>query len=331
MIVFSKEWFAKYNKQLCWVANSFIGNWVFKFKKCGDYIENRIVRITPSSVAEFVRWNGDKAEVKEIFFTTNKYALRLQKLFYPIWITFHIWDIVTRPIPQLNLGFDTLTVYSVPGDTVSGTVGRNLVNESWATIIAGAGLAEWDTGGDGNVYIQCSSTTDQFGSNYRMIFLFDTSALTADATISAAVMSLYGIAKLDGGTAITQDIDIYTSTPASDTALANADYGNTGTTSQTGSPITYAGFATGGYNDFTLDATGRGNISKTSITKFAARNANYDVAASAPTWSSNSDHYFIIGIGTSSGTSKDPKLVVTYTAPVVAGGVISTLSLLGVG
>jgi len=105
--------------------------------------------------------------------------------------------------------------------------------------------------------------------------------LTSSADISAAVLSLYGRNKTDD-LSITPNVDIYTSAPASNTALANGDFDSLGSTSQTGSPITYADFSISGYNAFTFNSTGRGNISKTGISKFGSRNANYDVANSAP-------------------------------------------------
>ena len=61
--VFSKEWFEKYNKQLWWVANSLIGQLVFRFRKFGHYTENKIVKITPNSVIELIEIKGDKMAI----------------------------------------------------------------------------------------------------------------------------------------------------------------------------------------------------------------------------------------------------------------------------
>ena len=70
-------------------------------------------------------------------------------------------------------------------------------------------------------------------------------------------------------------------------------------------------------NDFTFDATGRGNVSKTSNSKFGVRNANYDVANSAPTWASLG-YQSTFGCYMSEDATNKPKLVVTYTLPVTA-------------
>jgi len=130
-------------------------------------------------------------------------------VFYPIWITFHIWDIITRPIPQLNLGFDTLEVYPDTGnpgtDTVDGIVGRAGVNETWATIYGGAGNSVDGTSANPTIIsLRASSTSNQFQNIYRGIFHFKTSDLTAGATISAVSLNIdnfypYGVAMSNNG------------------------------------------------------------------------------------------------------------------------------------
>ena len=324
--VFGKQWFTKYNKQLCWLANSFLGQFVFKFKKYGHYTKNKIVKMTPNSVGELLGSERNKVEIKEHFFSRNEYALRLQKVFYPIWFTFHCWDmlIANRFKPAWNLGFDTLTVYPDAGTgntTVDGPVYHDYGfgnGFSWSTLVAAAGSGQSATiNYDYAVQIIANTTSNEWRWNKRSIFLFDTSGLTADATISATVMSLYGNGKSDG-LSVTPDIDIYTSTPASDNALVNGDYAQVGSTSQTGSPNTYASWGTSVYNDFTLDATGRGNVSKTGISKFGARNANYDVSGTPPTWSSGNTSRLDMQFA-DAGSNK-PKLVVTYSAAAADTG-----------
>lgn len=225
----------------------------------------------------------------------------------------------------------TLTVYPDPDPettSVDGFASRTGVDQTWANIIAGAGNSSDASGSAANVVnIQASATANQWATNSRGILLFDTSALTANANISNAVLSLYGNAKLDL-LGITPNIDIYTSTPASNTAIVDADYGQTGNVSQTGgNPISYAGWTLSAYNDFTFDATGISNISKTGVSKFAAKNANYDVAASAPTYTASLISRINAIMADTAGTSTDPKLVITYTTTrirdvIMHGGVV---------
>ena len=210
----------------------------------------------------------------------------------------------------------TLTVYPDPHEetsTVDGYVQRDGVDETWATIIAGAGTGANDSGALLYVRIFCSGTTDKWADVRRPILLFDTSSLGAGAIISATILSLYGYLKSDT-LSITPDIDIYTSSPGHNTYLAAADYGQVQAVSQTGSPITFGNFSATGYNNFTFNATGRGNISKTGISKFGARNSNYDVSETPPAWTADEGSSFQMYAAERANTTQDPKLVVTYTA-----------------
>ena len=148
---------------------------------------------------------------------------------------------------------------------------------------------------------------------YRGVYLFDSSGLPDNATISAATLSIYGEAKVDNIT-ITPNVNIYSSAPASNTALEAGDFDSLGTTAYS-TAISYSSFSDTGYNDFVLNASGRSAISKTSVSKFGARNANYDVAATPPTWAGEAASFFTI-YASEQGVGYKPKLVVTYTAPV---------------
>jgi hypothetical protein len=137
--VFGTEWFSKYNKWIVRLARlPLIGEFIFSFKKFGHYVDRKmIISVRPNSVVEYVGYKEGRVELREQFFVRNEYALRLQSVFYPIWIMFHIWDIITRPFPQLNLGFDTLEVYPDAGHTsttVDGAVTVRSLNETWATM-----------------------------------------------------------------------------------------------------------------------------------------------------------------------------------------------------
>lgn len=217
-----------------------------------------------------------------------------------------------------KIGHTTLTVYPDAGSgatSVDGFVGRNGVDETFATIRAGAGTVNNPSNEFLNVNVIGSATNDQYSSLARSIMTFDTSSLTADATISSATLSIYGRTRIDTSSN-NPTMDIYASTPAADNNLENADYGQVGTVSQTGSPLTYASYATEVYNDFTFNATGRGNIDKTGVSTFGVRNENYDVAGVAPTWNTSTVYNTTGYTADTAGTTKDPKLVVEYTTPV---------------
>lgn len=224
----------------------------------------------------------------------------------------------------------TLTVYPEPGVTVDGSVRHGGIgNQTWAEVQGSAGTSanDSDTTGDA-FFIQSDTGTNKWQQLWRAIFLFDTSALTAGAIITAATMSLFGTTKSDE-LAITPNVNIYSSAPASDSALVAGDFDSLGTTAFCDTAITYASLSTIAYNDFAFNATGLGAISKTGVSKFGSRNANYDVAIVTPTWSSDALSRFTVVMSDTALTTADPKLVVTYTLPVV-GGTRQLLTLLGV-
>ena len=321
--VFGKEWFKKYNKQLCWLANSFIGNIVFKFTKMGHDLKKygKITEIHPNAITHKQRllYNFEKRKIEQEyttqFFSRNEYALRLQKVFYPIWLLFHCWDILiaNKFKPAWNLGFDTLTEYPVAGSNspVDGVTWDATLNQTWAEKIANAGTNFSNTESYSNVmFLNADELSGKWKSIVRSIFLFDTSALTSGITISVTVMSLYGYGKNDN-LSCTPDTNIYLATPAANDTLANGDFTQIGSTAQCDTAITYAGWNTSGYNDFTFNSTGRGNVSKTGISKFGGRNANYDVAATEPNWVSYL--YSRVQCYFADNGSNKPKLVVTYS------------------
>lgn len=342
MIVFSQQWFKKYNKQIVWLAKlPFIGEWIFCFKKYGHYVDRqKICEVTPNSVVEDLKLQWTKCvkvkgqwvaydctnklhnrlikkECKEKllpthkqhFFVRNEYALRLQKVFYPIWITFHTWDNLTRPIPQLNLGFDTLTVYpdaGTGGTTCDANMVRSTTSETQAVIVAGAGTGVDNTNIYNGLYFEASTTTNQYDYVRRNIETFDTSELTSGAIISSVVWS--GYFKFKGNDLGSSRVYLVASTPASNNVCVAADYSQLGTTSF--GYLEYTGITLDAYNDITLNASGIANVSKTGISKFGVR-FGFDGMGETPTWSSAANSQ--VGWYSGDNATNKPKLVITYT------------------
>jgi hypothetical protein len=158
------------------------------------------------------------------------------------------------------------------------------------------------------------------------MFLFDTSAIADDATITGGTLSLYGGTEDgDGGSFGSPTICLVASTPASNTSLAVGDYDQFGTTELATRLTTWA---TKAYNAFTLNASGLAAISLSSISKFGTR-VGPDVDDAPPTWQSGRRMSRSGSFAEDSGTTKDPKLAVTYTLPTPPTSIF--LPLLGVG
>lgn len=207
---------------------------------------------------------------------------------------------------------------NVESTSVDGYVLRAGVNQTFTDIRSGAGNGASDSA-DGLFFrgaaVSATATLNQYGTLYRSIYLFDTSAIPDSDTISSATFSIVGgngDGKSNGLGSL--DFSLVASTPASNTALANADYGNLGTT-RYATDIAYASFTSDGstYNDMALNATGLANVTATGVTKFGARLAN-DVDNSDPTWSSGAESGYEVLYADTTGTTKDPKLVVVHAS-----------------
>lgn len=316
--MFDRAWFAKHQKVLLTLLGLPVVGRLFRWALCirphDVGYRGRIVAILPHA---YIVANLDGSRTLDCR-THPKYAKRLYYAFWPVWWTLHAWDaaIANPLVPALNAGFDTLTAYPDPDpETAScdGIVGRNDQDETWAAIRSGTGTGS-DGAGSQNyfMFIKSSATLNQWSNLRRGIFLFDTSVLGTSAAVSAATLSLYGTTKGDN-LASAPDLDIYTVAPASNTAIANADFLTFGSTSQTTGPITYASLSTSGYNEWTFNSTGIANVSTSGVSKFGSQNANYDVANVAPSWSSFTDSWFEGYYADQTGTANDPKLVVTYS------------------
>lgn len=207
-----------------------------------------------------------------------------------------------------------LTVYpnaNPESVSVDGWVARTGTNEAWATLKPGAGNQSNDS--EVNSYIIIgSAASPNWNDLRRAIFLFDTSSIPDDAIVDSAVLSIYGSGKADD-CAISPEYKIFGSTPASNTALVNADFAQTQNTPLCDTAITYASWNTGGYNAFNLNAAGLAAISKTGISKFSLRESKYDAGSTTPTHPGSAKQTYIY-FNTADGTNK-PKLDITYHLP----------------
>jgi hypothetical protein len=141
----------------------------------------------------------------------------------------------------------------------------------------------------------------------RGFMLFDTSSIGSNV-VSDAVYSFTSSQKND--TASEDTWNLVASTPASNTALVAADFDNVGSTSYGTIETTGVTANSSTYNDITLNSTGEGAVSTSGITKFAFRWE----ADRADSEEQSTSQILQLSADTS-GTSKDPKLVVTHAAP----------------
>ena len=315
--VFGKRWFELHQAVLLWWANTLIGRLVLGI----PLREERVRKITPELHAA----SHDGIHYHATVFQGKQYANRLYFALRPFWMLLHNLDtFLARTGLNYNFGFDSLTLYSPDGaNAYTGNVYRNGVNETLATIRAGAGVDYWPHGAPGVlVNLSASATSNQYSMLLRSITTFKLGSLlpangkATSVTVSAATVSIYGASKIN--TLGSSELAIVAATPASNTAAAVADYGQTGTT-QLADNITYANFSTTGYNAFSLNAAGIASIDLTlTHARFGFR-LEWDRANSfGGVWGSGKQ----AGFNINSQADKYPKIDLTYTvraAPSLTG------------
>ena len=150
----------------------------------------------------------------------------------------------------------------------------------------------------------------------RFQTLFDTSPIGSD-TVSSATASLY-VNTVDNGDNDGDDyIAVVSSNPASNTGAVVGDYSLFGTTAYSNT-IDLTSMSTGGYVDWTINATGLAAINTSGITKFGFREG-HDIINSAYAGAYDTVNSIITYAAEQAGTTKDPKLVVVHTSPTVQG------------
>ncbi|MBM3216244.1 hypothetical protein FJZ36_15180 [Candidatus Poribacteria bacterium] len=322
---FDGEWFARHQGAMLALANTRAGRRLLRID--GDLPARCwVVGIQPHAVTwttePLIPWlrsvrRGEPVTLTTDFRTHEKFGKRLRFSVLPRWE--RVGEIVRAAWSPLGVRVawaDTLTVYPQPGagggnTTCDGQVFRG-TSGTFSAIRDGAGTGVDAFGIDASLYrLLASTTSNVFSQLYRSIFTFSTSALGSSATLSAAVLSWRGSLKASG--LGTDSANVVAATPAANNSLVSADYGQLGAVAF--ATVAYSSLSTTGYQDFTLDSNGRANVSKTGISRFGLR-GGWDLNNSfTGTWASNQTTRWQGYYADQTGTSTDPKLVVTYTLP----------------
>lgn len=305
--LFSKQWFGKHQRKLLFFLNAPILRSIFRHILCIDSKE-KIIILLPHAYIEDL---GSKHRIT--FKTHNKYAKRLYYGLKPLWYVLHFFDFgLDTFVPNYSFGFSTLTAF--PDTSTGATTHDTMLASSIAVFATARGAASASSSSAAANPIEAGTIGGASSNNFsihRALFTFDTSAITSGNNISAAILSLFGTAKTTG--LGTTDIHIVATAPTTDNNTALADYGTFSFTSF-GSVID-ASWSNIKYNDFTLNALGLSNVSKTGISRFGAISA-WDLNNSfTGSWVSVATSYFTFNAADQAGTANDPQLVVTYAAP----------------
>lgn len=227
------------------------------------------------------------------------------------------------PLLAVLFAIGTVSTFYSDGNPETTSVDGQLANEpaatTWATIHdAASGTSIDDSGGSISLAVSADTVANQWVAVRRGAHLFDTASIPDGDTIDSATFEFVAEVKVDT-LSPAGSVRMVTTTPASNTALVVGDFSQTGGTPATAqaTDLTVASLTADSatFNVFTLNATGRGNISKTGVSKFGIRIAS-DGTNTEPTWSSNNQTRVVVATAEEIlAGDKRPKLVVTHTAP----------------
>ncbi len=307
--MFSKEWFLKHQKYLLQLANTEAGKYLLGTK-------DPIIKLTPNSCHQFVGMQGKKPIIRAKFQTSDwvaevlapiltKMDLADRYITDPYGAFLHFSGLQLSPkLPQIFLA--TMNPVSNAAD------GRIWAHDTtWAAVRAAASGTV-----DATIFIQAFKENASSFYIGRGNLPFDTSSLTAGATVTAATLDTYPTAKGDADNGATGYITVTQSTFANAISPQATDFPNFGTTEgiDAAGRADITGITLSATLTFTLNATGIGFVNKTGYTQLALKigydNANVEVTG---------NNY--VQFNSSADVSGKPTLNITYT-PAPAGGMM---------
>lgn len=201
------------------------------------------------------------------------------------------------------------TVSTFYSDTADGFIQSLDTEGTYSTARAGTSLTV-DTSSTGDFLGQRYSGGLNWYFCYEVFLKFDTSAIDDGDDVSAAVLSVYGQQDATTG----NDFTIQARTKDWGASLTTEDWvagASLGALSLLATFNTASGFSTAAYNDLTENGTAlRDAVNKTGVT-YVLLNSSRHEAGNAPT---GGDEYVKIYFSNQTGTTQDPKLVVTHAS-----------------
>jgi len=347
----SQDWFDLNQGFLLWLANTRAGRDMLCIRR--DVPQHHsIIRLRPNGFDTVLRgprenfrhalWGlreaareGRPVEIRADFRCRPKIANRLATSWVrnvPAWNRYLVdtWDRVGSPFRmQPAFAASPLTAYPDPhveiGTTDGHVLREVLAGTTWSDILSGAGTSSNDSATGLHAFYIKSHATSGWVDNLRGIMAFDTSSITSNI-VTGATLSIVVSVRADALNA-TPDLNVYSATIAANppTALAAGDYAGFGATAYT-TTVTYANLT--GTLVCTLNSDGIANIKTASVSIFGTRCPTYDVVGIEPPWLASQISRLYVYSADTTGTTSDPKLVVTYTA---AWPYVGSLSQLGIG
>ena len=213
----------------------------------------------------------------------------------------------------------TSTFYPDPNvETTScdGETNCTATDEAFATIRAANGTSVRDDQVDYYLAWMLGGTMAGYDGFKRGLTIWDTSALPDTDSISAATASWWVLVLSDS--AAVQSICVVEGFSTFSTGLSSTDYeGNLASNTEWASRVLLSDITPSQYSNFALNATGLAGVNKTGVTKICTRLSG-DLDNSDPGISPGGLDGVSASGAEETGTTQDPKLVVTHAAAATA-------------
>ena len=305
---FDPAWFERHQRILLWLANRSLLRWWFRW----------VLRIQddPAPIREI--WPNvivyeDEHQRRAVFRTHDKFSKRLYYAFRPLWWLLHYWDllIADRWLPQWSYGFATLTLYPSPAAAANFDGYIDSVGSPWSAVRNGANLVSTQT--FSRLVLESSWYTDVSEYDLTRCWLrFNTSInnILVNATIQDGKIELRRFAYTTDDPSRSDVAWFYSSTiPQGETQLDPAYWSAFGTTQvATNENFSLWNQLPTSYVGPTLNQAGRQAVNATGITGYCIR-CEADVWNQTPASISQMQWH----AADQSGTTNDPRLVLTYT------------------
>lgn len=187
-------------------------------------------------------------------------------------------------------------------------------NEPWADIITAPGGNSSDSVGQQNLRVWAKNVTDNWEYLSHLHFLFDTSSIGSGQSVDSAslTLSLYRSASDDLGF----NWNVYSSNPASNTALVNGDHDSLGTTAFSTAREVVTEHWDWTSIAMTFNTDGKNAVDMEGVSKFgiAMQEDRENGTYGDPTWVISDRSAITVRMAENSGTTNDPLLTVTHSA-----------------
>jgi hypothetical protein len=288
------KWWSIYQRPLLFLLNNPV-------PRVREYFRDNIVacdHLDPRIKIAKITGNSVHYQVDKDIRTGNFYSLKsndnhIRKNFERVIMPLHNWDLRLnkRLVPVFDLGFSSGTWNSTTND---GYIVAN--NATWSVVRGAAAGTSATTNGTNGAVANCFYSKGQIYI-YRSFYYFDTTSMGSGQSVSLATFSLRGVTNGQSNASVQQGTQSATLVKEDFDLFTGSYFGKT------------TSWVTNGYNDMSLDTSGKTYINNSSDVRMCIREYDHDYMDSSSGSSSYANNAYYANNG-----SNYPKLYIEYAA-----------------